>query len=168
MLKIDRRTLLRAVSAAWVAALAPRTARAKDVGWLAEIQTPPQNLPADKPKLSDLLVNEAGQRIQSRESWQPRREELRRWWLEFLGPMPAERDPARPPKLEIVAEDRQEGVVRQLVRYEVEPGLATEAYLLKPAKIEGKVPGIVALHSTVDYSIRQPAGLEGPPEKCSG
>jgi dienelactone hydrolase len=37
------------------------------------------------------------------------------------------------------------------VRYEVEPGDATEAYLLRPA--------VVVFHSTVDNSILQPAGV---------
>jgi pimeloyl-ACP methyl ester carboxylesterase len=58
--------------------------------------------------------------------------------------------------------------VRQLVRYESEEGLPVEGYLLYPEKIEGKLPGVVVLHSTVDYTIRQPAGLEGPPEKHIG
>jgi dienelactone hydrolase len=70
--------------------------------------------------------------------------------------------------LTVVEEDRPEGAIRQLVRYEVEPGLETEAYLLKPAKITGKAPGIAVFHSTVNYTIRQPAGLEGPPEKHFG
>ena len=118
------------------------------------------------PKLADLLVDASGQRITTKDGWMARREELRRWWLDFLGPLPAER--GVPPKLEVVEEDRPDGVIRQLVRYEVEPGMATEAYLLRPAKQEGKVPGIAAFHSTVDHSIRQPAGLEGAPEKAFG
>jgi dienelactone hydrolase len=36
-----------------------------------------------------------------------------------------------------------------------------EGYLLKPATVQGKVPGVVVLHSTVDHTIRQPAGVEG-------
>jgi dienelactone hydrolase len=138
----------------------------RDVSWLAEIQTLPRELPADAPRLSDLLVDARGRRIETQDAWLARREELRRWWLDFLGPPPAKRDAA--PKLEIIEEDRPEGVIRQLVRYEVEPGMPTEAYVLKPAEVAGKVPGIVALHSTVDHSIRQPAGVEGAPEKAFG
>ena len=138
----------------------------KEVAWLNEIQRQPQMAPADSPRLSDLLVDSAGRPIKTREAWLGRREELRRWWLEFLGPEPARRGGA--PMLEVIEEDRPEGVIRQLVRYDVEPGVSTEAYLLKPAKVEGQVPGIVALHSTVDHSIRQPAGVEGAPEKAFG
>ena len=133
---------------------------AKDVPWLAEIKKPPVMLPENAPRaLSDLQVT-------TLEAWKSRREELRKWWLEFLGRMPAERKAA--PKLEVVEEDRPEGAIRQLVRYEVEPGMPTEAYLLKPARQEGQARGIAVFHSTVDYSIRQPAGLEGPPEKHFG
>ncbi|MDX1945577.1 MAG: dienelactone hydrolase family protein [Pirellulaceae bacterium] len=166
--KLDRRTWLAALSAAGAGALLPRSAAANEVPWLAEIQQPPAQSPADKIKLSELLVDAAGQPITTLAGWRARREELHRWWLDFLGPMPAERDAVKPPRLEVLAEDRPEGVIRQHVRYEVEPSLLTEAYVLRPAKAKGKLPGIVALHSTVDYSIRQPAGLEGPPEKMFG
>src|SRR5262245_50328965 len=138
----------------------------RDVPWLAEIQQPPAMLPADAPQLSDLLTDSEDRKITSSEGWKTRREELRRWWLDFLGPMPAQRKAA--PKLTVVEEDRTEGVIRQLVSYEVEPGIATEAYLLKPERLTGKAPGIAVFHSTVNYTIRQPAGLEGPPEKFFG
>ena len=138
----------------------------RDVSWLAEIQTPPEKAPQGGPKLTELLVDGQDRRITTREGWEIRREELRKWWLDFLGPPPVKREAA--PKLEVVEEDRPEGLIRQLVRYEVEPGLTTEAYLVKPAKFDGKAPGLVALHSTVDHSIRQPAGVEGAPEKAFG
>lgn len=161
MNRVSRRTALQALAAGaaagcgrWVTA-----AEEREVGWLSEIQRKPAMLPANAPQLGDL-------KITTLEAWKSQREELRRWWLDFLGKMPAERKAA--PKLEVVEEDRPEGVVRQLVRYEVEPGLMTEAYLLKPNALAGKAPGIAVFHSTVDYSIRQPAGLEGPPEKQFG
>jgi len=167
-MKVSRRALLAgSVSAcAWLAARGMAAERGKDVPWLAEIQTPPEKVPDSVPKLSELLVDPSGQRITTGEAWEARRKEMRQWWLDFLGPPPAKRGAA--PKLEVLAEDRPEGLVRQLVRYEVEPGLATEAYLVKPAKAERKVPGIVALHSTVDHSIRQPAGLGADAEKAFG
>jgi dienelactone hydrolase len=172
--KIEEHVMLtrREFAAGSLVALALAAARTQaadakaDVAWLAEIQKPPEKVPEGGAKLAELLVDGQGRRITTREGWEIRRAELRRWWLEFLGPPPAKREAA--PKLEVIAEDRPEGLVRQLVRYEVEPGLATEAYLVKPAKVEGKAPGIVALHSTVDHSIRQPAGVEGAPEKAFG
>jgi dienelactone hydrolase len=136
------------------------------VPWLAEIQQRPAKVPDDAPKLRELLIDDSRQRITTLAAWQRRREGLREWWLDFLGPLPAER--GAPPKLQIIEEDRRDGVIRQLVRYEVEPGMATEGCLLKPVKQPAKAPGIAVFHSTVNYTIRQPAGLEGPPEKFFG
>src|SRR5678816_3681983 len=141
--------------------------KAKNVLWLSEIQTPPSKLPADTPKLADLSLDGDGKKIDSLAGWKSRREQLRKWWLEFLGPMPAERKGV--PTLKVLDEDRPEGVIRQLVEYEVEPGLLTQAYLLKPAKLgDRKVSGVAAFHSTVDESILQPAGVKGVPEKAFG
>jgi dienelactone hydrolase len=169
MLPATRRQFL-AASCVTAASLATGRASAaeppSDVPWLGEIQKPPAKLPDNAPKLSDLLVDPSGQRITSKTVWDHHRDDLHKTWLDFLGPPLAER--AAPPKLEVVAEDRPDGLIRQLVRYEVEPGLTTEAYVVKPAKIEGRAPGIVALHSTVDHSIRQPAGVEGAAEKAFG
>jgi dienelactone hydrolase len=113
-----------------------------------------------------LLVDSQGKNIESLGHWQPKREALRQWWLEFLGPMPAKRDAA--PKWEVIETDRVEGVVRRRIRYEVEPGITTEAYLLEPEKRASKSPGVAVFHSTVDHSIRQPAGVQGRPEKFFG
>ena len=171
---MHRRTFLSVTSASLLLpglrpahGFAPPEARTpKDVPWLKEIQTPPEKIPADAPTLTDLLIDQNGKPITTLAGWKSRREELRKWWLEFLGPLPAEGK--APPKLEVLEEDRPEGVIRQLVSYEVEPGILTEAYLLKPAKAVGKVPGVAAFHSTVNESIRQPAGVEGAAEKAFG
>lgn len=166
--QFSRREMLGIAGAAAGLALCPSGVLAADrqVSWLAEIQKPPAVLPKDAPTLSELLVNGDGGRITSVAAWEKRREELRQWWLKFLGPIPAERKSA--PPLTVLEEDRTEGVVRQLVRYEIEQGIPTEAYLLRPEKLTGSAPGIAVFHSTVNYTIRQPAGLEGPPEKHFG
>ena len=167
-MRLSRREFVRAGLAA---AMFPRYARGSqrtpihDVPWLAEVQQPPKEPPADAPALSPLLVDEQGRRIETLAAWRPRREALRRQWLEFLHPLETERPGA---KFEVLEEDRREGCLRQLIRYESEPGLHVEAYLLRPEKLEGRVPGVVALHSTVAYTIRQPAGLEGKPEDFFG
>jgi dienelactone hydrolase len=63
----------------------------------------------------------------------------------------------------VVEEDRSD-VLRQLIRYDAEPGLPVEAYLLRPIAKGPPAPAVVVLHSTADFTIRQPAGLEGPPQ----
>ena len=59
-------------------------------------------------------------------------------------------------------------MIRQLVSYESERDLPVEAYLLRPAGADRGRPGVVVLHSTAAWTIRQPAGLEGPEEKHIG
>ncbi len=136
-----------------------RAAPAKaDVAWLAEVERPPEPLPTGGPKLSPLLVDEVGRPITTVDVWQRRRRSIRRWWLDFLQAIEVDRK--HTPSLTVLEEDRADGVIRQRVRYEVEPGELTEAYLLKPIASQGRRPGIVAFHSTVACSIRQPAGVE--------
>ena len=140
--------------------------RRKDVSWLTDVQRRPAHVPDDAPKLSPLLVDSQGNMIESLDQWKPQREVLRNWWLDFLGPMPAKRDSA--PKWNVIETDKVGGILRQRIRYEVEPGISTEAYLLQPREQRGKLPGVAVFHSTVNHSIRQPAGVEGKPENFFG
>jgi dienelactone hydrolase len=112
-----------------------------------------------------LLFDAQHRPITTREGWEARRAELAARWQAFLGTIPA---PRGAPSLAIIEEDRPDGVIRQLVRYEAEPGLPIEAYLLRPDGPGRGRPGAVVMHSTVAYTIRQPAGLEGPEDKHIG
>jgi len=136
-----------------------------DVKWLDAVQTPSVKSKDTSAELTPLLVDRQGQTITNVERWESRREELRQAWLDFLGSLGLDR--RQPPRLTVVSEDHVGNVIRQLVRYEIEPGIETEAYLLKPDK-GTKRPGVVAFHSTINHSIRQPAGVEGVPEKAFG
>lgn len=147
---------------AWPAGEENRMPNGEPLPWLREVQTPPATLPENAPKLPSLLVDAQGHPIETVAAWEKRRGELRERWLDFMGRFPEERGPVH---LEVLAEERVAGCVRQLVRYESEPGLPVEGYLLYPAERKGRVPGVVVLHSTVNYTIRQPAGLEGPEAK---
>jgi dienelactone hydrolase len=133
--------------------------------WFAELQTPPAEIPDSATRPAPLLFDDQHRPIETPEGWRARRAELVERWRQFLGQIPY---PKAAPALTVLEEDRPEGVVRQLVRYEAEPGFPIEAYLLRP-DAEGKGrPGAVVLHSTIDYTIRQPAGLEGPEDKHIG
>ncbi|MBN2296731.1 MAG: dienelactone hydrolase family protein [Pirellulales bacterium] len=138
----------------------------RDVPWLDEIQTGPAKVPPGAPKLKSVLTDAQGRSISDLDAWRREREKIRRRWLDFLGPLAGKR--IAPPKLEVVEEDRPQGVIRRLVRYEIEPGIVTEAYLLIPEKLAAKAPGVVVFHSTVKHAILQPAGIEGVPEKAFG
>lgn len=135
------------------------------VPWIHEAQQPPMSVPDGAPRLDALLVDERSHPITSPGAWEQRRAQIRREWLEFLGPMNV---PRTSPRFEVRSEHQSEGVLRQLIRYEVEPGIGTEAYLLRPTRTSGPRPGIAVFHSTVRYTIRQPAGLKGPREKALG
>ncbi len=137
----------------------------QDVDWLGEVQRPPSKPVTGTPKLKPLLIDDNGESITTKQGWSKRREALRRWWLEFLGPLRVDRPR---PKLTVLKEDKVGSVVRQLVRYESEPGIPVEGYLLRPERIDKPAPGVVVLHSTVNHTIRQPAGVEGRPEKAFG
>ncbi len=135
--------------------------------WFHEIQQPPEKVPSGATRPAPLLFDGEHHEISEPEAWSTRRDELRGTWLDFLGEI---RTPRAVPPLTLLEEDRDDGVLRQLVRYEAEPGLPIEAYLLRPEGdlVHGSLPGAVVLHSTVDYTIRQPAGLEGPADKHIG
>jgi dienelactone hydrolase len=167
--RLDRRAFL-GVSAATMAfpplaggADSPETAG--HVSWLSEVQQRPHQLGPDAPTLSPLLIDPNGQPISSWSDWQRRRAQLRDAWLDFLRSLDL---PRTAPTLELLEEDHRDGCVRRLVRYESEPGLPVEGYLLLPTRVEGRVPGVVAMHSTCEQTIRQPAGLEGEPELFFG
>lgn len=135
-------------------------------GWFDELRRPPGSVPAGADRPAPLLFDAEHRPITTKEAWLARRKELRAAWIEFLGQI---RAPRAAPVLTVLEEDRPGGdVLRQLIRYEAEPGLPVEAYLLRPEGAVGRRAGVVVLHSTVDYTIRQPAGLEGPAEKFIG
>jgi dienelactone hydrolase len=165
---LNRRQFCRVACAAasWNAVRRLAAADRRDVAWLADVQRAPLELPPDAPTLAPLLVDAQGQPIQSLDGWLVRREMLRRQWLGWLGSL--ELDEGHVPALRVLSEDQDAGVVRQLVRYEIEPGVVTEAYLLRPVRPQEKCAGVAVFHSTVNHSILQPAGLGPDAEKAFG
>lgn len=126
--------------------------------------------PMEVLKLRPLLVDGGGAKIETAAAWAERRAELRTEWLKILG-MPS--IPRRPlPAVKVLEEDVVGDVVRRRIRYSSGPEWETEAYVLRPRPgsplAERPQPAAIVLHSTVDHTIRQPAGLEGPPEKFFG
>lgn len=132
-----------------------------EVPWLDAIQSQPSVLPNDAPELRSVTSG-----VTTLAQWRHRRSDFRSAWLNFLGPLAtADR---QTPQLKVVSGTRHDGVIRQLVEYESGSGDVTRAYLLRPETISGKTAGVVVFHSTVDHSIRQPAGVEGKAEKAFG
>lgn len=116
--------------------------------------------------LSSLLINSDGRQINRVEAWQAKREELKRKWLNYIGQIPKEKPSLR---AEVLSTEKLEGFIRQYVRYQVKDGVFTDAYLLIPNGLSGKLPAIVVFHPTVKTHIRETAGVEGTdPEHFHG
>ena len=135
--------------------------------WLTDLQRPPARIPANATRPAPLLIDGMHRPIRTAEAWNDRCAELRHEWTAFLGAILA---PPGAPKVEVVATETVGDVERSLIRYEAEPGLPIEAYLLRPKgpAPDGKRPGAVVFHSTDDTTIRQPAGLSGNGDKAIG
>lgn len=111
----------------------------------------------DQKGLSPILVDREGRPITKRNQWIAQREVIRKRWLDYLGAL--EPNPAVP-KIKVLKEDHPEGLIRQYVEYEGEPGIMVRAYVIKPQKIRNPLPGIVAMHSTSDNQMLFIAGVE--------
>jgi len=102
-------------------------------------------IPGQTLSLPPLLVDGQGRTIRSLQGWKAQRKVILERWLDYLGAL--EPNP-NPPVLKVLKEDHPEGLVRQLVEYESEPGLRVQGYLIRPGQITSRLPGVVALHST--------------------
>ncbi len=129
--------------------------------WFRMTQRRPLSVPPDAPRPMPLLFDREHRPINAFAGWIQRRAEFRKDWLSFLGAIPG---PRPRDTIKVLKEDRPQGVVRQLIAYETEPGLTVEGYLLRPDRPGRARPGVVVLHATTAATIRQPAGLEGHPD----
>ncbi len=103
--------------------------------------------------------------VDSPEAWRRRREALKRRYLELLRD---DRKPARPPlDLEVHESVVVDGVyARRLISYNVEADERAYAFLGIPLDLDGKAPGIVALHGTYARGKERAAGLVDNPDKA--
>lgn len=146
--------------------IVPLFAAADDVPWLAEVQQPPKTMPVPFRPLAPLLSQDDLTANNALNRWKKRREELRKSWLEFLGPMPQR---PKSTAFETLRTDQLAGLTRKLIRYENEPGQMLEAYLLQPTtRSHEKRAGLVALHQTSNDTIDEIAGVSGPEQHHLG
>lgn len=97
------------------------------------------------------------------EDWQVQRAELLARWKEYLG-----YGPETVPLTPRTEHSEQVGeLTRSLVSYQVEEDCWVRAYLITPDG-PGPFPGVVVYHPTTPDTIREPAGLAGPPERHFG
>jgi len=123
--------------------------------------------PAEKsPSLKPLLVDAAGHPITTVPAWLARRSLIHAEWQAFVGKFPAEKAPLQS---EVIATENLAGYTRQHVKYQIEQGLFTDAWLLKPDNASGKLPAVVVFHQTVKTHAQQAAGLDASnPELMQG
>ncbi len=131
------------------------------------VQTPPARLPTNAPQLSGLLVDSDGRPIASKRSWIKQRARLKERWQSFMGEFPKTKAPL---KTEVLATEELAEFTRQFVRYQVEEGLYTDGYLLRPKPAKGKLPAVVVFHPTTPLQAKGVAGLapEYDEEKWQG
>lgn len=145
------------------------SANSKDVRWLEEVTSAPtipevENLG----KLEPLLQNADRKPVTTIQEWEKSRQTIRDRWIKFLGPMP---EPRPAVALEVLKTESLPTIIRQLVRYEGEPGIFVEGYLLVPkATTESKTkhPAILAMHPTTNATIDDIAGISGQDTKQFG
>lgn len=133
-----------------------------DVPWLNEVTRAPSVVPATAVgTMEPLLESKDGQPITTRTDWLTKRDQIKAEWAEVLGPMPS-----RPQTgFTVLKTEELDRVQRLRIRYECEPDLFVEAYLLKPkTKSRGPKsrPALVALHQTTGATIDEIAGVERP------
>ncbi len=87
--------------------------------------------------------------------------DLRPKLLESLGP-PVTKVPLNPV---IVSEKKEDGLIKQRVIYDVEPGLSVPALINRPESTPGKLPTIVCCHGHGPYGKDAVMGLPGDPER---
>jgi len=103
--------------------------------------------------------------VETPHDWQKRKEILRRRYLELI------RDDQKPakPTLELVIHEAQtvDGTyTRQLISYNVDKDERAHAYLAIPLEHQERLPGMVALHGTLEHGKEQVAGLRDNPDKA--
>ena len=107
--------------------------------------------------LPPLLVDSEGNPIHSIQQWKNQRDLITKRWLDYLGALHPNPEI---PVLKVLKEDKPEGLVRQYVEYEGEPGIMVRGYLLIPENMNKPLPGVVALHSTSDNQMIHIAGIQ--------
>lgn len=122
--------------------------------------TPPSALPP-------VLVDARGQPVRSPAQWYRVRAALRQRWQTILGALPRRKAPLQPETLETSQGD---GFIRARVRYQVEEGVWTDGYLLRPDTPARRRPAVVVFHPTTPSHARAMVGLDPdyPEEKRQG
>ena len=113
-----------------------------------------------------LLFDDAGKPIESAKDWEKQRSVIKKAWLDILGNFPTEKAPL---KSEIIDTQVLPDHTRQHVKYQIEDGVFTDAWLLIPSQAKKMTPAVVVFHPTVKTHAQQVAGVDASnPELMQG
>ncbi len=103
----------------------------------------------------------------SRTEWASTRADLKAGWIQILGVLPTQRPPLR---TEVISSENLPGITRRYLRYQSEPGIFTDGYLLLPNPLKHRAPALVVFHPTTPAQAKAVAGVDRdyPKEKQMG
>ncbi|WP_437203014.1 dienelactone hydrolase family protein [Planctomicrobium sp. SH664] len=137
--------------------LSTMPAAAADLNWLATALTAPNDVPSPSRPLQPLLRTAEGRTITTEQEWQPVAADLKKKWLEFLGPLPPQQAEL---EIKVLQTDELENVTRQLLEYNTEQGRRVQAYVVRPRETTVTPrPGLVVFHGTTPDVSRSDVGL---------
>lgn len=110
---------------------------------------PPKEWAGRRDNLPSPLVKRDGQRIQSPTEWSGQREELKREWMDLMGPWPPM---IANPRVELLSKNRRDGFLQRRVRVETAPGQSSEGWWLKPIG-DGPFPAVLVVYYEPETSI---------------
>ena len=132
---MDRRLVALCVGALLSVAADPLPAK------LAPFFRPPPELAKDLGSYRSPLLFADGTPVKTATDWAKRRQEIRKQWIDLLGPWP---DLIAKPKLESAATEKGDGFTLNQVRVQVAPDRTTDGYLLVPDG-KGPFPAVVVV-----------------------
>jgi dienelactone hydrolase len=143
--------------------MAQESRPAADSRWdkIAPFFTPPDKYKDKLGQFRDVLKFDDGTAVKTPQDWAKRREEIRKFWQQAMGPWP---EVLAKPAVKIVSSEAVENFTRHKIQLEVAAGVMQEAYLLVPQG-KGPFPAVLVTwyNHTESAGIPNKAGDKLPP-----
>jgi hypothetical protein len=116
---------------------------------LAPYFRPPAELATDLGSYRSPLLFADGMSVKTAADWDKRRHEIRKEWMDLMGPWP---ELVAKPKVEFLSKERGDGFTNHRVRVQVAPDRTTDGYLLVPDG-KGPFPAVVVVFYEPETAI---------------
>lgn len=126
---------------------------APDAAWqhIAPLFTPPPEFAGKLGQYRSPLIFADGRKVQSADQWPARRKELLSAWTEIMGPWP---EVIESPRVDVLSEEKREGITQRRVRVEIAPQQTGEGWLLIPPHKQGqKLPAVLVVFYEPETSV---------------